>query len=145
MEQEFWYKFNLGSDLIQKVTKKKCIFDEFPELNEDELYFGVDGKKHVVYKHFGNVSFAYVFENHLGDFNFVGFYYNQLRDQFKTKDMVKEFVESLKNFHENPEIEIVVEKEEKATVQKATEELAEIEQPDVKFVDDVSMNGNLLS
>ena len=141
VEKNFWKKHKLGSDLIQKVVKLKYVFDEFQH-EKDELYFGVDGDKHVVYKHLGNVTFARVFEEHLGNFNFALSYYNRMRDQFAAKDAVKEFIESLKGLHENAGT--IEEKVEIVNVEKVKENTSETEQSDAKAVDDFSIKGNFL-
>ena len=142
LEKEFYDEHDLGSDLVQKVTDRKFVFDEFQQ-DGDELYFGGDGEKREVHKRFGNASFAWVFDKHLGDFLGIGLFYNQLRDQFSAKDMIKEFIESSKErrLYTNAEKEQVEGNEERAAVERATEKTGEIERSDVKYV---STTGNFL-
>merc|ERR1719354_1313772 len=132
-EKEFQDKYDLGSDLIQEITARKYVFDQFQHDGEDELFFGVDGKKPVVHEHLGNTSFSGVFGGHLGDFLGVGLYYNMMRDQFNAKDMIKEFIENLKE-RENAKKDQVEGNEE-----TASEKTTEAEESDGKSSDDVSM------
>jgi len=135
-EKQFWDKYDLGSDLVQKVTERKYVFDKFQHDGRDELFFGVDGEKPVVHEHLGNTSFAGVFGRHLGDFLGVGLYYNMMRDQFNAKDMIKVFIESLK---ERGSYTNAVKDQVEGNEETATEKTTETEESDAKSADDVSL------